>query len=82
MADKYTFKIASVCTGGEHITIEFLRNGEKYKTRTISREDISTGEFQTWDKIATLLIAKRLKWSGATTDIEYISAIESMVIEL
>ena len=78
----YTFKIVSVCEGGEHITINVLRNGEAYKTRTLSREDIATGEFQTWDKIASLLIAKRLKSSGATTDAEYISAIESMVIEL
>lgn len=82
MADKYTFKIASVCSGGEHITVEALRNGEKYKTRTLSREDIATGEFQTWDKIASLLIAKIIKGSGATTDAEYISAIENAEVVL
>ena len=82
MADKYTFKIASVCSGGEHITVEVLRNGEKYKTRTLSREDIATGEYQKWENIMTLLIAKAIKHSGATTEEEYLKAINNMVITL
>jgi hypothetical protein len=82
MAKSYTFKIKSVCPGGEHVTIDIYLDGELYKTRTVSREDINTGEYQTWDKIMTLLIAKAIKHSGAKTDAEYVSAIESASIIL
>lgn len=82
MSDTYKFKVRGTCAGGEHITIDILRNGSAYKTRVFSREDIATGEYQTWDKISSLLIAKIIKGSGATTDAEYISAIESTEIKL
>ena len=82
MADKYTFKVVSVCEGGEHLNIDILRNGEAYKSMSVSRSEIQTGNYKTWPEISPLLIAKILKSAGTTTDEEHITAIEGAEIIL
>lgn len=81
----YTFKVVSICSGGEHITIDILCDGKTYKTAHLSREEIRTGNFKTWPEISPLLLAKRIKNSNltdASTDDEIIAAIESAEVVL
>ena len=79
MADNYTFKIDRVCTGGEHINIQILKNNIVIGSRQVNKTDIINTDLKIED-VLEFLISKII--IGKTTMVQRKTAIESAVITL
>ena len=77
----YTFKVASVCTGGEHITIGLYRDGSKVGTKQITKSEALTDDADLKDVII-LLIKKAISSSSSTTAAQRKAAIEAIQVTL
>ena len=81
MAETFTFKILSVCSGGEHINVRVLKDGSALTTKTINKTDIINTEL-TWHEVLPFLLNKIVANSGATTAAQRKTAIEGASITL
>ena len=79
MADNYTFKIDKVCSGGEHITIQILKNNIAIGKKMLNRSDILNNNLPIED-VLEFLISKMI--IGKTTMAQRKTAIESAVVTL
>lgn len=79
MADNYTFKISRVCSGGEHIAVQILKNNIAIGKKMLSKTDILNQDLKI-DDVLEFLISKII--IGKTTALQRKAAIESAVISL
>lgn len=81
MAQTYTFKIISVCSGGEHITIRVLEDGVAAGTMIVAKSEIADTQLTAKD-VAPWLFKKAIQNAGATTAAGRKTAIESAQVVL
>lgn len=81
MAQTYTFKIVSVCPGGEYITVRILEDGVSIGTKIITRSEIASNDLTAHDVLPWFL-KKIVANSGATTAAQRKTAIEAASVIL
>ena len=77
----YTLKIDSICTGGEHITLQLYKDAVATKKIQITKEEVMNSDVDISDALM-VLIRQAIKSAGATTNAKRKAAIEGMVITL
>ena len=77
----YTLKIYSVCSGGEHITLQIYKDGVANKKFNITKSEVMGSDLNLEDTLLWL-IRQAIKNAGATTNAQRKAAIEGMVITL
>jgi hypothetical protein len=76
---RYTLKIDSVCTGGEHIKIKVLKDGAQEGLFDVTKTGIM-GIIENdldWNDVVVFVLKKAVHNSGATTAAERKAAIEA-----
>lgn len=81
MAKTYTFKIVSVCAGGEHVQVRLLEDGISLGVYKLDKTDMLNSAVKVPDMMESL-IYRILKNSGATTAAARKTAIEGASIIL
>lgn len=81
MANEYTVKIAAVCAGGEHITLQLYRDAAPVKKIQITKTEALDADVELQDAVI-VLCRQAIKSAGATTPAQMKAAIEGMVITL
>lgn len=77
----YTIKIASICTGGEHITLQLYKDGIAIKKLQTTKEEVMNSDVDISDAMM-VLIRQAVKSVSAKTNIQRKAAIEGVVITL
>jgi len=75
----YTFKVESVCTGGEHIGIGLYKDSVKVGTKQITRSEATTDDADLKDVII-YLIKRAIKDNNANTAAKRKAAIEGVQV--
>lgn len=73
----YTFKVESVCTGGEHISIGLYKDGEIIGMKQITQTEAITDDADLKD-IIIYIIKRAIKDKNASTNVQRKIAIESI----
>lgn len=81
MSKTYTFKIVSVCDGGEHIRVRILEDGVVAGVRVIDRSNVLIDDTALTD-IMENLFKRAIKNASATTAAARKTAIESIQVIL
>ncbi len=77
----YTIKVAAVCAGGEHITLQLYKDGVAIKKIQTTKEEMMNSDVDISDALG-VLIRQTVKSAGAKTDAKRKETIEKMVITL
>lgn len=72
----YTVRVAGVCSGGEHITLNLRRDGTTVRQMVVTKTDIMNNETQLEDALVFFLRAA-IKKAGATTMAQAKTAVEA-----
>jgi hypothetical protein len=77
----YTIKVAAVCAGGEHITLQLYKDGVAIKKIQTTKEEMMNSDVDISDALG-VLIRQTVKSADAKTNAKRAEAIEKMVITL
>jgi len=77
----YSFKIESVCAGGEHITLGLYRDAVKVGTKPLTKTEAMASDADFSD-VAIYLIRKAINEHNATTPLQRKAAIEGIQVTL
>ena len=77
----YTIKIASICTGGEHITLQLYKDGIAINKLQTTKEEVMNSDVDISDAMM-VLIRQAVKSVSAKTNIQRKAAIEGVVITI
>lgn len=77
----FTVEYNRQCTGGEHITLDVLRDGVKIREMTVIRTEILTTDLNYAD-VLPFFLRETIKRAGATTLGQARTAIEAASWEL
>lgn len=72
----YTVRVANVCAGGEHITLNVRRDGTVVKKLTVTKTDILQNQTE-FEEALLFFLRAAIKKAGATTTAQAKTAIES-----
>lgn len=72
----YTVKVAGVCSGGEHISLDLKRDGTTVRRLTVTKADILQNETSIDDALIFFL-RQAIKTAGATTMAQAKTAVEA-----
>jgi hypothetical protein len=79
MADNYTFKVNKVCSGGEHISIQILKNNVAIGIKQVCKTDMLKPDLKIED-VLEFILSKAI--IGATTPAQRKTAMESVVVTI
>ena len=77
----YTLKVAAVCAGGEHITLQLYKDGVATKKVQLAKSEIDDVDTDV-SEVIIFLAKLAAKSARATTPAQRKAAIEGMVISL
>ena len=83
LASFYTVKVTKVCSGGEHIAVDFYRDGVKWRSTQTTRSDLLLARDDVnFSELLDTLLYLTIRASGASTLPQAKTAIESAQWEL
>jgi len=77
----YTFKVESVCTGGEHVTISLYKDAVKVGTKEVTRTDLRELDVTVAEAVL-FLMRQSIKDRNASTAAQIKKAIEGIQVSL
>jgi hypothetical protein len=78
----YTVRVLGVCSGGEHVSLNVLRDGDVIKKICFTKTEILDPASIEWENVLIHFMRQAIKKSGATTLAQAKTAVEAMSLEL
>ena len=72
----YTVKVLGQCSGGEHITLQILKDGVNLRKTMVTKTEIFQNE-TTWEEAMIFFLRQAIRKANATTILQAKAAVES-----